>query len=87
MIRQREMDVTRERCQKIISSGANVILSTKGIDDFAQKYFVENGCIALRRVDKDDMRRIARASGGKIVLSMANDEGEENFDPANIGEA
>ena len=73
MIRQREMDVTRERCQKIIKSGANVILSTKGIDDFAQKYFVENGCIALRRVDKDDMRRIARASGGKIVLSMAND--------------
>ena len=75
MIRQREMDVTRERCQKIISSGANVILSSKGIDDFAQKYFVENGCIALRRVEKDDMRRIARASGGKIVLSMANDEG------------
>ena len=33
------------------------------------------------------MRRIARASGGKILLSMANDEGEETFDPANIGEA
>jgi T-complex protein 1 subunit alpha len=41
MIRQREMDVTRERCQKIIEAGANVILCARGIDDFALKYFVE----------------------------------------------
>lgn len=34
-IRQKEMDVTRERCQKIIDAGATVILTTKGIDDFA----------------------------------------------------
>ncbi len=40
-IRQREMDVTRERCKKIIEAGANVILCSRGIDDFALKYFVE----------------------------------------------
>ena len=73
------MDVTRERCQKIIDAGAQVILTTKGIDDFAQKYFVEHGIMALRRVEKDDMRRIARASGGSIVLSMATEGGEESF--------
>jgi hypothetical protein len=37
-------------------AGANVILTTKGIDDTALKYFVEAGAIACRRVPKDDLR-------------------------------
>lgn len=38
------------------TAGANVILTTKGIDDTALKYFVEAGAIACRRVPKDDLR-------------------------------
>ncbi len=37
-------------------AGANVILTTKGIDDVCLKYFVEAGAIACRRVPKDDLR-------------------------------
>ena len=55
-IRQRESDITKERIQKILASGANVILTTKGIDDMSLKYFVEAGAIAARRVPKDDLR-------------------------------
>lgn len=36
-VRQNEMDITKKRIDKIIKAGANVILTTKGIDDFAQK--------------------------------------------------
>lgn len=79
------MDVTRERCKKIIDAGANVILCSKGIDDFALKYFVENNCIAIRRVKKGDMRRIAACTGGKLVVSLADMEGEEAFDPSLLG--
>jgi T-complex protein 1 subunit alpha len=79
------MDVTRERCKKIIEAGANVILCSKGIDDFALKYFVENNCIAIRRVKKGDLRRIAGCTGGKIVISLADFEGEEIFDPSFLG--
>lgn len=39
LIRQREMDITKERIQKILEAGANVILTTKGIDDLALKVF------------------------------------------------
>ena len=39
------------RCRRACSQ-ANVILTTKGIDDMALKYFVEANCIALRRVKK-----------------------------------
>jgi hypothetical protein len=55
-IRERESDITKERIQKILASGANVVLTTKGIDDMALKYFVEAGVIACRRVPKEDMR-------------------------------
>lgn len=84
-IRQREMDVTRERCKKIIEAGANVILCSKGIDDFALKYFVEVNCIAIRRVKKGDLRRIASCTGGKLVISLADFEGDEQFDPSFLG--
>lgn len=55
-IRQRESDITKERIEKILASGANVILTTKGIDDMSLKYLVEAGAIAARRVPKDDLR-------------------------------
>ena len=86
-IRQREMDVTRERCKKIVESGANVILCSKGIDDFALKYFVEAKAIAIRRVKKGDLRRIASSSGAKVVMNLTDLEGEEKFDPSCLGHA
>ena len=86
-IRQKEMDVTRDRCKLIIESGANVVLCSGGIDDFALKYFVDAGVIALRRVSKGDMRRIAKATGASIVSNLAElDEEEEVFDASNLGE-
>jgi len=84
-IRQREMDITKERIMKIIGAGANVILTTKGIDDLCLKYFVEAGCVAARRCGKEDLRRLAKATGGKVVTTMADMEGNESFDPAMLG--
>jgi T-complex protein 1 subunit alpha len=66
-VRQREMDITKERIQKIIDAGANVIITTKGIDDFAQKFLVEKGVMGIRRVEKNDMRKIAKLIGAELV--------------------
>jgi len=85
-IRQRELDICKERCQSIINAGANVILCSRGIDDFALKYFVEAGVIAIRRVPKSDLRRIANNTGAKVVVSLADIEGEETFEASNLGE-
>eukprot|EP00798_Chlamydomonas_sp_ICE-L_P006221 gene6221-2838_t len=86
-IREREFDITKERIEKILAAGANVILTTKGIDDMSLKYFVEAGSIAVRRVPKDDLRRIARATGASVVLTMADMEGNETFDVSCLGMA
>jgi T-complex protein 1 subunit alpha len=86
-IRQKELDVTRDRCHRLIKSGANVILCTKGIDEFAIKYFVEAGAIAVRRMEKADLRRIAQATGAQVLISFAEENGEEKIDPTHLGEA
>lgn len=85
-IRQRELDITKEKIMRILDAGAKVILTTKGIDDLCLKYFVEAGAIAVRRVKKEDMTRIAKATGGKVVVTMADLEGDEVFDESCLGE-
>ena len=84
-IRQAEMDVCKQRCKMIIDAGANVVLCSRGIDDFALKYFVDAGVIAIRRVPKSDLKRIANNSGAKVVVSLADIDGEETFEASNLG--
>ncbi|CAG8594269.1 4526_t:CDS:2 [Funneliformis caledonium] len=86
-IRKREATITIERVQKIISAGANVILTTKGIDDLCLKLFVECGAMAVRRCKKEDLRRIAKATGATLISTLANLEGEETFEPSYLGTA
>mmetsp|Transcript_16439 Transcript_16439/g.52315 ORF Transcript_16439/g.52315 Transcript_16439/m.52315 type:complete len:544 (-) Transcript_16439:74-1705(-) len=86
-VQQREMDITRDKIRKILDAGANVILTTKGIDDLCLKYLVESGVIGVRRVKKEDLRRIARATGGQVLVTMATLEGEEEVDPETLGRA
>lgn len=86
-LQQRELDITKEKIQSILKSGANVVMTTKGIDDTCLKYFIEAGAIAVRRVPKDDLRRIAKATGGELVLTMVDTDGTEEFDPDWLGEA
>ncbi|XP_059624886.1 T-complex protein 1 subunit alpha isoform X3 [Cornus florida] len=86
-IRQREADMTKERIEKLLQAGANVVLTTKGIDDMALKYFVEAGAIAVRRVRKEDLRHVAKATGATAVSTFADMEGDETFDSSLLGYA
>jgi len=86
-VRDREAEITKRRIQLIIDAGANVILTTKGIDDYSLKFLVEAGVMGVRRCLKADLKRIAKATGGKLVESLATLEGDEAFDVENIGTA
>jgi T-complex protein 1 subunit alpha len=87
-IRKREANITKERIEKIIASGANVIMTTKGIDDLSMKYLVEANIFGVRRCKKDDLKRIAKATGATIILNMASNESdEETFEVSNVGTA
>lgn len=84
-IRQRESDMTLERVQKILATGANVVLTTKGIDDMTLKAFVEAGAMAVRRCKKEDLRRIAKATGATLLSSLSNLDGDEVFEASSLG--
>lgn len=86
-IRKREYGIVIERIQKIINAGANVVLTTKGIDDLCLKEFVEAGVMGVRRCKKEDLRRIARATGATLVSDLSNLEGEETFESSFLGQA
>lgn len=84
-IRKRESNMVLERVRKIIDAGAQVVLTTKGIDDLCLKEFVEAKIMAVRRCKKEDLRRIARATGATLVNSMSNLEGDETFESSYLG--
>jgi T-complex protein 1 subunit alpha len=86
-IRQREADITKEKIAKIVAAGANVILTTKAIDDLCQKYLVEAGVLAVRRGRKEDLKRIAAATGGTLLPNLADLDGGETFDASFLGHA
>jgi len=77
----------KERIQLVLKAGANVVFTTKGIDDMALKYFIEAGAVAVRRCKRDDLRRIAKSTGGVLWTSLGNLDGEESFDPSALGHA
>ncbi|MDR0980735.1 MAG: TCP-1/cpn60 chaperonin family protein [Methanocalculaceae archaeon] len=56
--------------EKIKASGANVLFCQKGIDDIAQHYLSKAGILAVRRVKKSDMEKLARATGGALISSI-----------------
>jgi len=56
--------------EKIKKSGATVILCQKGIDDVAQYYLAKSNILAARRISKNDMEKLEKATGGKIVSNL-----------------
>jgi thermosome len=67
---KQEEKMLRDMVEKIVSSGANVVVCQKGIDDMAQHFLARKGIIAIRRAKKSDMEKLARATGGKIVTNI-----------------
>ena len=79
-IKKREMDITKEKIQLILATGAKVVLTTKGMDDVCLKYFVEAGALCARRCNREDLQRLAKATGGSIITTLADLDGNESID-------
>jgi len=65
-----ETKMMKEMVDKIKHSGANVVLCQKGIDDTTQHFLAKEGILAVRRIKKSDMEKLARATGGKIITNL-----------------
>ena len=56
--------------EKVLASGANVVVVQKGIDDMAQHFLARKGAVAIRRAKKSDIEKLARATGAKIISNI-----------------
>jgi archaeal chaperonin len=65
-----EEQMLRKIVQKVVASGANVVLCQKGVEDLAQHFLAKAGIFAIRRVKKSDMEKLARATGGKLITNL-----------------
>lgn len=65
-----ETNILKEMVDKIVSVGANVVVCQKGIDDAAQFFLAKAGILAVRRVKRSDMEKLAKATGGRIVTNI-----------------
>jgi chaperonin GroEL (HSP60 family) len=82
---QQEESMLKEMADKIKNSGAKVLFTQKGIDDVAQHYLAKHGIMAVRRVKKSDMEKLAKATNAKVVTSL-DDLTKEDLGVAGIVE-
>ncbi|ACX73152.1 thermosome [Methanocaldococcus vulcanius M7] len=78
---EQEEKMIKDMVEKIASTGANVVFCQKGIDDLAQHYLAKKGILAVRRVKKSDMEKLAKATGARIVTKI------DDLTPEDLGEA
>ena len=65
--------------QKIVSSGANVVISRKGVNDFVQESLAKKGIISMRRVKYNDLWWLEKAVNAKTCKSI------EKISPDELG--
>jgi chaperonin GroEL (HSP60 family) len=68
----------RSKIHHIIDSGANVVVSRKGINTFAQSMLREHGIISLRRVKENDLVWLSRATGASVSARLDHKHSHEH---------
>ncbi|MEM2994337.1 MAG: thermosome subunit beta [Candidatus Nitrosocaldus sp.] len=67
---EEENRMLKSMVDKIVATGANVVICQKGIDDMAQHYLAKAGVLAVRRVKESDMYKLAKATGARVVTNI-----------------
>ena len=80
--KQQEMQMIKSKIQHIIDSGANVVISRKGINTFAQHILTRAGIISVRRVKENDLLWLAKATGASISEKLSHED-DRNDDKHN----
>ena len=55
---------------KVVASGATVLICQKGVDDMVQHYLAKAGILTVRRVKESDMTKLAKATGARITKNL-----------------
>lgn len=76
-----EERMLKEMVDKVGESGANFVFCEKSIDDIALHFLSKKGIAAVKNVSSNDMEKLAKATGAKVVASV------KELSSASLGEA
>lgn len=76
-----EERMLKEMVDKVGESGANFVFCEKSIDDIALHFLSKKGISAVKNVSSNDMEKLAKATGAKVVASV------KELSSASLGEA
>jgi len=65
-----ENKILQNMVSKIASTGANVVICQKGINDMVQHFLAREGILAVRRVKESDIEKLSKATGGRIITNL-----------------
>ena len=65
-----EENMLKAMVEKIVTAGANVVICQKGIDDMTQHFLARKGILAVQRGKESDMKKLGKATSGKIVTNL-----------------
>ncbi|KAJ3081538.1 T-complex protein 1 subunit eta, partial [Quaeritorhiza haematococci] len=65
-----EWSIIYEKLEKIVATGAKVVLSKLPIGDLATQYFADRDIFCAGRVASDDLNRVVKAVGGSVQTSV-----------------
>jgi len=69
---KRESDTVIEKVQKIIDADVDVVISRRGINQFAQERLARSGIISIKRATENDLWWLEKATGAKICEDLNN---------------
>jgi thermosome len=67
---EQENKMLKGMVDKIASTGANVLVCQKGIDDIAQHYLAKANILAIRRAKESDQTKVSKATGARVVTNL-----------------
>ena len=78
---EQENKMLKAMTDKIIATGANVVVCQKGIDDLALEYLRNARISAIKRVKESDIDALAKATGARTVTHL------DDLSPSDLGNA
>ena len=68
----KEQTITTSKVLSIIKSGANVVISQKGISGLAQNQLSKAGIVSIKRVKENDMLWLKKATNATVIRDLSS---------------
>ncbi len=70
MFLDQEENLLEDMVGRVVSTGANVVFCSKGIDDVASDHLAKSGILAVKSISDKDMEKLSKATGAKILAEQ-----------------